>query len=156
VTIGTLHAALGDRERVFLDSSVLITFHKHTEQAHYLAKHLLDRIAADHDPLRGYYSAVSATELLVRPLRTSIADFTFMHQFLVNFPHLLLLPVDLSVALQAATIRAASRIRLPDALIIASALLANCEVIVSNDAQWQQRLAPLFPEFHWLYLSDHL
>lgn len=151
-----LDTALGGAERLLLDSSSLIAFHSHLEPAHPLATHLLGRIERNEEALRGYYSVVSATELLIRPVRTGAVSFTFMHTFLTAFPNLSVLPVDLSVAVQAASIRATTGIRLPDALVIASGLLAGCEAIVSNDEQWQRRLAPLFREFRWIQLSDYL
>jgi hypothetical protein len=34
--------------------------------------------------------------------------------------------------------------------------LAGCQAIVSNDERWKRRLAPMFREFRWIYLGDHL
>jgi predicted nucleic acid-binding protein len=155
VSIADLDLALWHAQRLLLDSSTLIAFHNERERAHPLAAHLLGRIADNGDPLRGYYSAVSASELLVRPIRTGSREFTFMHSFLTGHPNLTILPVDLLVATQAATLRSATNLRLPDAFIVACGLLAGCEVIVSNDARWRQ-VQPLFRQFRWLYLSDHL
>lgn len=151
-----LDLALGDAERILLDSSTLLAYYAELEHAHPLAVHLLRRIADNRDPWRGYYSVISASELLVRPIRSGNSPLTFMHTFLTTFPNLMMLPVDLPVAMQAATLRATTNIRLPDALIIASGLLAGCEVIVSNDEGWKRRFEPLFRDFRWLYLSDYL
>lgn len=147
-----LDGAIGNAEHALLDSSTLIAYHSPPERAHLLAKPLLDRIEDDRDRLRGYYSALSASELLVRPTRTSEPAFTYMHTFLLTFPNLTLLPVDLPVAMQAAALRATTNIRLPDALIIASGLLSGCEAIV----RWKGRFEPLFSRFRWIYLSDYL
>jgi predicted nucleic acid-binding protein len=141
-------------ERVLLDSSTLIAFHSPHEVAHPLAQHLLRRIELQSDPLRGYYSVMSAMELLIRPIRTGVQEFTFMHTFFSSFPNLTALPMDFTVALQAATVRATTNIRAPDAVIIASALLAGCEAIVCNDQQWIGRLSALFPRFTWIYLGQ--
>jgi predicted nucleic acid-binding protein len=119
-------------------------------------KHLLARVAAKSDPLQAYYSVLSAAELLVRPIRTGLSESAFMHTFLTDFPNLPGLPVDLTVATQAATIRATTELKLPDAIIVASALLAGCEVIVSNDERWKRRLSGLYRQFTWLYLADYL
>jgi predicted nucleic acid-binding protein len=156
VGVVELDGALGNAARALLDSSTLIAYHSPPERAHLLAKHLLDRIADDRDRLRGYYSALSASELLVRPARTGDPAFTYMHAFLLTFPNLSLLPVDLSAAMQAATLRATTNIRLPDALIIASGLLSGCEVVISNDAGWKRLFEPRFSRFRWIYLSDYL
>ena len=151
-----LDAAIGDRQRVLLDSSVVLAFYAPPEPTYGLASHILRRIEAGDDGLRGYISVVTASEVLVRPLRGQPTEATFMHRFLERFANLTLLPVDLSVAIQAATLRAAARLPTPDALIIASGMLAGCEALLTNDARWKQRLEPLFPRFQWPYLGDYL
>ena len=154
MTIATLDAILGDIERLLLDTSALIAFHNRLERVHFLAAHLLGRIEREDDPLRGYYSVISAAELLVRPFRAGPAEHAFMHAFLMSFPNLTVLPVDLPVAMQAATLRASTNARLPDALVMASGLMAGCEAIVTNDEAWTRRVAPLFRDFRWIYLGD--
>jgi predicted nucleic acid-binding protein len=156
VTLNSLITALGDAERILLDSSTLIAYHTPLESAHPLAKHLVDRVLAPKDPLRGYCSAITASELLIRPIRTGGEEQAFMHNFLTDHPKLIFLPTDLFVATTAATLRSTTNTRLPDALIVATGLLAGCEVIVSNDERWKRRFEPLFPQFQWLYLGDHL
>lgn len=156
MAIALLDDALRTMDRVLVDTSAMIAFHNVREPAHPLATHLMRRIENGADPLRGYYSVVSAAEIMVRPIRTSMADFTYMHTFLTGFPNLAILPVDMPVATQAATIRAATNIRMPDALIVASGLLSGCQAIISNDQPWQSRLSPLFPAFAWLYLGDYV
>jgi hypothetical protein len=32
-------------------------------------------------------------------------------------------------------------------------MLANCEVVITNDRDWHQRLNRQFPQFRWIYLS---
>lgn len=149
-----LDHAIGDASPILLDTSALIAFHNQNEPVHPLARHLMRRIETEGGKLVGYYSVISAAELLVRPARASDVAFTFMHTFLTTFPHLTVLPMDLTVATQSATIRAVSNLRLPDAVVIASGLLAGCESIVTNDRSWKQRLEPLFGGFRWVYLGD--
>ena len=156
MTLLSLDVALGSAERVLIDSSTIIAFHEQLELAHPLAVHTLERIADEYDALRGYCSVISVSELLIRPIRTSRQAYAYMHDFLTTYPNLTILPVDLAVSLEAATLRSATGSRLPDALIVATGLLAGCEVIITNDARWKARFAPLFPQFGWLYLGDHL
>ncbi len=151
-----LDADLNGVARIMLDSSALIAYHVPGEPVHPLAVHLLRRIESAADSLRGYYSVISASELLIRPIRAGTAEFTFMHTFLTSFPSLTSLPVDLQVATQAANLRAMTGIRLPDALVIAAGLLSGCEAIISNDERWQRSVAPLFRAFGWIYLGDYL
>lgn len=150
-----LDRALGDVARVLLDSSTLITYHTPAEHVHPLANHLLTRIENGHDPLRGYYSVISAVELLIRPIRTGQVEFTFMHTFLLRHPNLTVLPMDLTVAVQAASLRATAGIPLPDAVVVASGLLAGCEAVITNDERWKRRLEPAFGMFRWIYLDDY-
>lgn len=154
MTVAALDKAIGGAARVLLDSSALIAYHSQLEGAHPLAKHLLSRIEDNGDPLRGFFSVVGAAELLIRPHRAGAAEFTFMHTFLTGFPNLTALPMDLPVATQAATIRSITGLCLSDAVVIASGLLAGCEVIISNDEKWKLRLEPLFRDFVWVYLGE--
>ena len=154
--ITEVDAALGNARRALLDSSALIAFHSHIEAVHPLARHVLERIERRDDPLTGCYSVVSASEILVRPMRAGTASFALMHAFLQNFPNLTALPIDLAVAVKAASLRATAGVRLPDALIVASGLFAGCDAVVSNDEQWQRRLAPLVHDVRWIYLGDFL
>jgi len=105
-----LDTALGTSQRTLLDSSTLIAYHQPAERAHMLARHLLDRISRNADPLVGFYSMTSAAELLVRPIRTGTAELSFMHDFLTRFPNLHGLVMDVHVAQPAATLRATASI----------------------------------------------
>jgi predicted nucleic acid-binding protein len=64
--------------------------------------------------------------------------------------------MDLNVAQQAAALRASTNLKLPDAVVVASGLLAGCEAVVTGDEAWGKRLAHLFPAFRWIYLPDHV
>ena len=151
--IRQLDAALGSARRAFFDSSTCIANFSTTEIAHPLARHLFDRVADDADPLIGYISIVSAAEILVRPIQAADHRLDLVHNFLRGFPNLHLLNADFEVALQAANVRAAARMAMADALLIGTAILAGCEVIVTNDERWARRLTPLFPQFRWIYLG---
>jgi predicted nucleic acid-binding protein len=151
--ISDLDAALGDTHRAFVDSSTCIAYHSTLEAVHPLARHVFGRVANASDPLKAYISVVSATEMLVRPIRAGSGDLMLVSAFLRGFPNLNVLDVTLDVALQAANIRALTRLPAPDALLVGTALLSGCEAIVTNDGSWGRRLAPLFPQFRWIYLG---
>ena len=152
--IAALNQAVGDAHPVFMDTSTCIAYHSTAEQVHPVARHLFERIAEPGDPLSGYLSVISAAELLIRPIRAGGPELTFMHAFLRSFPNLHILPVDLEVALETANIRALTRLPVPDAILVASALLSGCEAIISNDRSWHARLRELFPQFRWVYLGE--
>jgi predicted nucleic acid-binding protein len=146
-------AALGDTHRAFIDTSTCIAYFSTAEAAHAVARHLFDRIADDADPLIAYLSIVSVSEMLVRPIRAGQPRLGLVHQFIQTYPNLQILPADFEVALQAANIRALTRLALPDALLVGTALLSGCEAVITNDERWSRRLAPLYPQFRWISLG---
>ena len=150
---GELNAALTDAQRIFVDSSACIAYHSQVERAHPVARHLFGRIASPSDPVQAYISVVSVAEMLIRPIRAGSRDLKMVHAFILEFPNLHLIQVDLPVALQAANVRALTRLALPDALLVGTAILSGCEAIVTNDEGWSRRLAPLLPQFRWIYLG---
>ena len=91
----------------------------------------------------------------MRPIRSGLDRFTFMHTFLAQFPHLTGLPVDMVVAVQAANLRAVTNLAVPDSVVIASGLLAGCEAIITNDGRWKRRGESAFRQFTWIYLEDY-
>ncbi len=149
-----LETELARLQAVLVDSSVILAWHSPTERAHAAAEVVFAEIESD-SPLRGYYSVISAAEVLVRPIRAGRDRYQFMHAFLTDFRNLAGVPVDFQVAQQAASIRVATNLKLPDALIVASGLLAGCEAIVTSDDRWKRRLEPLFTQFRWISLGDY-
>ena len=105
------------------------------------------------DPVRPTVGPAREEPLLLHSTE-ELADVPLRHEEPLG--KLLLRPADLTVAMQAATIRATTGLKLPDATIVASALLARCEVIVCNDERWKKRLSGLYRQFTWLCLADYL
>jgi predicted nucleic acid-binding protein len=64
-----------------------------------------------------------------------------------------MIEASFDVGHQAATVRSLTRLALPDALIVSTAILSGCEAIITNDERWSRRLGPLFPQFTWIYLG---
>jgi predicted nucleic acid-binding protein len=155
VGLAELDQVLGSAKTILLDSSVLLAFFNAHELVHPLARHLLSRIESTHDPLYGYYSAVSIMELLVRPMAVNPLVADTLMASLTQLPKLHLVPVDAVVGRQAAEVRSKERIGPADALVIASGLVARCDVIVSNDERWEQRLANHYPALRFVYLDAY-
>jgi predicted nucleic acid-binding protein len=153
VGLPELDQAIGAARRVLIDSSTLLAFYTVHEGVHPLAKHVLGRIEQDGDPLEGWCSTVTLIELLVRPTMAGSQVANSMLTSLTQFPYLHLIPVDVAVATQAAAVRAREKISPADALIVATGLVASCDVIISNDDTWQRRLAGHYPQVRFLYLD---
>jgi hypothetical protein len=76
-----LDAAIGDAHRAFVDTSACIAYFSTTELAFPLAQHLFGRIADDADPLAVYISIITASEMLVRPMRAGDHRLTLVTDF---------------------------------------------------------------------------
>lgn len=72
--------------------------------------------------------------------------------FFTDFPHLRFIPVTRSIARRATEIRAVHHLRMPAALIVATAHDADYVALVGNDKTWRGKTQP--SEF--VYLTDAL
>lgn len=84
--------------------------------------------------IAGYSSVVTLTEVLTQPKR--IGNKTVQNEYrdlLLYSRNFELIPIDASIAERAADIGAQYNLRTPDALQIATALIAGCEAFLTND-----------------------
>ena len=104
----------------------------------------------------GLVSMITAAEVLVGPARGGDhALHATIVEFLTQLPGLRLHEIDLVVAERAATLSGRHRLRLADALIIATGLVAGAGRIVSNDRAWS-RLPVSEIAATIVLLDDHL
>ncbi len=129
-------------ERVLLDTSTLVAYFNGNEAVSPVARHLID-VLVQEGRNGAVVSTLSAAELFVVPLRAAPQGFPHVHGFLTRWPNLRLIDVDLHVAQEAAAVRAAHGFRMPDAVIIASGIVAQVAHLVTNDAEWMKKLAPI-------------
>lgn len=132
-----LESAIGPGASLLLDTSAILAYLDGTENISVLAGVILDEfIATERNP--AIMSAVSVTEALVRPFRARSASAAgTVEAFLRSFPNLSIAPVTYEIAREAARIRAATAIRTPDALILATATVVGSDIVVANDDRWQ-------------------
>lgn len=84
-------------------------------------------------------SELSLLEVLVQPLRNGNAALAALYRaVLLGTAGLTCLPVSRSVLESAAALRAAHRVKTPDAVHAASALAAGCSLFVTNDAGFRR------------------
>lgn len=124
---------------VLIDTSVALAYLTGTEAISALAIELFDRCLAT-GRNQGALSAVSVTELLVRPFRSGPSAVSTVEGFLRHFADLRFVPVEYATAREAARIRAATGLSTPDALIIASHGAGGTDILVTNDASWPARV----------------
>lgn len=135
---------------VALDSSIFIYFIERSPL--YLATVKSVFIAIDEGRLKGVTSSLTLLETLVAPLRAGNVVIARQYErFLTNSRGLQLVPLNRALLRAAAHVRAATRLKTPDALQVASALSAGCGVLVTND----DRIPPM-PGLRVLRVDEHL
>ena len=78
-------------------------------------------------------SELSVLEVMVGPMQTGNQHLIDAYERLVTGTEIRLVPVDMTVLMAAARLRAETSLRTPDAIHAATAALANCETFITND-----------------------
>ncbi len=138
--------------RVALDTNVGIYALEDVVPYKELAQHVLNLMERGY--MTGLVSTVVEAEVLVKPLREQ--DQSTLEKaelFFRDSPNLVLRSLDRTIAKRAAMVRAANtRILLPDAVIVATALEEQCDVIIGNDSVIASRALGI----PYLYLDDYI
>jgi predicted nucleic acid-binding protein len=123
---------------VAFDTAPLIYYIEENPVHLLLVDELFDTI--DSGASRGITSVLTLQEVLIKPLRVGRQDIADQYRdVLKSSTNITLANIDESVCERAAKLRAKyTWLRTPDALQIASAVLHNAEVIVTNDDKWKR------------------
>ena len=148
-----MNTGILDGERLALDTSSLICHLDGTEDAARAARHVVDDLVAS-GKCDAVISAATVAELLHHPLRLGRAAVDQMVGFLDSLEGLQIRSVDFLVAAEAARIRAKTGIPLPDALVIATAVLTSSQVLVTNDRRMADAARQAVPELKVVLLSE--
>ena len=132
----TLDEVIEPGLKLLIDSSVVLSYLTGDEATSPTATLLFDGFLATGRDL-GALSMVTVGEILVRPFRVGAKAVSIAEGFLGHFAELDLIEIDYAIAREAARIRAVSDLRMPDALILATAMRDGIDRLCTND----QRLA---------------
>jgi predicted nucleic acid-binding protein len=155
VSLESLERELPPGDRVLLDSSAIIAYVDGSEPVSPLATDLIDGwVRVGRNP--AVVSMVSVMELLVRPRRRSTWEYLHVMDFLAHHPNLTCQQIDLPVAQEAASLRAAFKLPTPDALVVATGIVAQVSRLVTNDARWTKRLQLVGSRYRVLCLDDYV
>ena len=118
--------------KTYLDSNLFIyAFEEHPAFAESLARLLAE---IEHQRLDAATSEISLSETLVMPMREGRADLVSVYEvFLQSRPSFTVVPISRVILLEAARLRATTRLKLPDAIHAATARQSGCEVLLTND-----------------------
>jgi hypothetical protein len=71
-------------------------------------------------------------------------------------PNLEVVPLDIQMAQEAATLRAVQRFSPPDALVLGTGIACQVARLVTNDSDWPRKLAGHGDRIGVVMLRDHL
>ena len=154
LTLGSLQAALRGLRRIALDTSVILAAGDATDPRQPCARWVLDEVE------RGRFAfamipTLTVAESLVRPMRASLAQGIAAQTSLRNFPHLTIAPLDFDTAVEVADVRGATNLKMPDAIVLGTALAHRVDAVVHADEEWVTKAAPYAKSVHLIYLGDH-
>lgn len=132
--------ALARQKRVLLDTMVF-SYHFSAHPRYLpLTTALLGQIETGN--LEGLITTVTLAEVLAAPARLGNEEAMYDYElFLVHFPHLRVVPLDVALARETARVRAETRLRFPDAVQVAAGRLAGADALVTNDLRWPQAVS---------------
>jgi predicted nucleic acid-binding protein len=144
--------AIAPGASLLIDSSVVLAYLAGREATSARAEELFDAfVATGRNPAS--ISMITVAEILVRPFRSGTRAVATAEAFLQHFADVRLVPVSYEVARQAASLRAAAGLPMPDSLIVSSAIVTGADLIVTNDRSWRRRLETVVPAVEILDLS---
>ena len=92
--------------------------------------------------LHAVTTTITLAEILTKAEQEANAQAAMDYEaYITLFPNLTLLPIDVQLAKTAARLRAQFRLKLPDALQAAAALVAQCDAFITNDRDLQQKIS---------------
>ncbi len=138
MTIATLDAALKGVRRIALDTSVWLAAADADDPRQPCARWLLDEVE------RGRFSlalipTLTVAEALVRPVSASLEEGVTAQTAIRNYPNLTVAPLDFDTAVEVAHVRAGTKLKMPDAIVLGTAIAHQVEAIVHGDDEWETK-----------------
>lgn len=119
---------------IHLDAGVLIGLLDDENAHHRSAREVVTQALGRGDRIE--MAASTLAETLVAPARLGADAISVVHDACARLP-IGVVPLDVGIATEAARVRARHRaLRLPDALVIATAAAAGADSLVTTDRRW--------------------
>jgi predicted nucleic acid-binding protein len=145
-----LEEFLKNHPLVFLDTSAFIYFVERHPRYSPFCDMLFSRIEAG--KVRAATSTLTLLEVLVQPYQLKKDDLVIkFYALLTNYPHLTWVPMTLNVADHAAELRAEHRLKTPDSIQAASAIICGATGFICNDKVFDK-----VKEFESLMINDSI
>ncbi len=118
--------------KIALDTNAIIYYVEQVDPYHELVQGIVEQMAQG--VVVCVTSAIAEAEALVKPLREEDRSIKQEYEsFFAESSNLLVMDVSRETGRHAAEIRARVGLRLPDAIVVATALESDCDALVGND-----------------------
>lgn len=152
MSLASLKRDLDGLTEIALDTAIFIAAADANDEWHPHAAWLLGAVEAGR--FRGTISVINAAEVLVGAFARSVENGIARRVRLETYPNLAIVPLSLELATGAAQVRAATKLPLPDSVVLATAIHAQCQAIVHADREWVHRTAVLQSAIRIVYLGQ--
>jgi predicted nucleic acid-binding protein len=126
--------------RIFVDTSLFIYLLQDGGKRGAAVKRLLHRMSERRDEL--LTSAMTLGEVLVKPLSAGDQAWADKYERLLATPGVSVLPFDRAAARHYALLRQEKSIKPPDAIQLACAASAGCDLFITNDERLSRCTVP--------------
>ena len=126
--------------RIFFDTNLFIYLLEDTGERGKRVEAIVERISERRDHL--LTSTLTLAEVLVKPLAVGDVAWADKYEKLLNTPGVSLLPFDRGAARIYAGIRQDKGVKPPDAIQLACAAHAGCDLFITNDERLSKKIVP--------------
>ncbi|MCC6344479.1 MAG: type II toxin-antitoxin system VapC family toxin [Bryobacterales bacterium] len=124
--------------RIFLDTNLFIYFYEDCGEPTRRTQELFARMSARNDEI--YTSALTLGELLVKPVGKENEQLVRLYESRLGPPAITIIPFDRACASHFARIRRDRSIKAPDAIQLACAAQARCDLFLTNDDRLSRKI----------------
>ncbi len=118
--------------QVYIDTNIIIYLVEGFSSYQRLVNDIQELLEIEE--LIAFTSELSLCEILIKPFKmNATAGVSLFRTFLEESNCLVLLPIDKEILVQSAYISAATGLKTPDAIHVATAIASDCEVFFTND-----------------------
>lgn len=123
-------------ERIYLDTNIWIHMFEDVGDFSQALVALFNAI--DTGTFAAVTSELTLLEVLVKPIQNNNTDQQEIYtEALTSTDTLSVIPIERSILIQAAQIRGTTKVKLPDAIHVATAISSQCTTFLTNDKQLQ-------------------
>jgi predicted nucleic acid-binding protein len=126
--------------RVFFDTNLFIYLIEGHGERSLRVKNILERMSERRDEL--LTSTITLAEVLVKPLAAGDTAWAARYEKMLDTPGVSVLPFDRACARVYARLRKDPSLKPPDAIQLACASNARCDLFITNDDRLSRRIVP--------------